>query len=95
MDRRETSSRRNSADRSRSPWRSEKNYEKTLVSVEQATVSKIEETNLLDLFPDVKFKVNIKEEEAQISFYGPAYQKKRLMMKMFLELKKNNIVVPR
>ena len=31
MDRRETSSRRNSADRSRSPWRSERNYEKTLV----------------------------------------------------------------
>ena len=95
MDRRETSSRRNNGDRSRSPLRSEKRYEKTLVSLEQVAFSKIEETNLFDQFKEVKVAVKIEEETTQISFCGPAYKKKQLMMKMFFELKKNNMVIPR
>ena len=95
MDRREASSRRNDSDRSRSPLRSEKNSEKTLVSLEQAAVSKIEETNLFDQFPEVKVEVNVQEDTTQLSFCGPAYKKKQLIMKMFLELKKNNIETPR
>ena len=95
MDRRKTSSRRNSGDRSRSPLRSEKNYEKTLVSLEQAAVAIIEETNLFDEFPEVKVEVKIEEDTTHLSFSGPAYKKKQLIMKIFLELKNNNIIIPR
>ena len=94
MDRRATSSRQNSSDRSRSPLRSsEKNYEKTLVSLEQAAVSKIEETNLFNQFPEIQTEVQIKENTTEISFCGPPYKKKQLIMEMFFELQKNNILI--
>ena len=96
MERGATSKRRNNSDRSRSPFRSsKKSYEKTLVSLEQAAVSKIEETNLFDQFPEVQTEVQIKENATEISFCGPPYKKKQLIMEMFFELQKNNIFIPR
>ena len=66
-----------------------------MVSLEQAAVAKIEETNLFDQFPEVKVEVKMKEDTTELSFYGPAYKKKQLIMKIFLELKNNNIIIPR
>ena len=55
---------------------------------------KVDETNLFDLedfFPEVEVRISRRE----ISFMGPAYKKKQLMMKIFGDLQNSRIESPR
>ena len=55
---------------------------------------KVDETNLFDLedsFPEVEVRIS----KSEISFSGPAYKKKRIMMKLFQELQNSRIESPR
>ena len=57
---------------------------------------KVDETNLFDLedlFPEVE--VRIRQSKSEISFNGPAYKKKKIIMKLFQELQNSRIESPR